>query len=107
MKTWLAILAFLPVLCGPALADDGDSYEPPCAQLATGYLDGKYVSVNSVDGAERNSTHGYVVGVSSRWLLIDLGGYRSFVNCAHIQSIVVAEKAAEGKEAPAPPKPSP
>ncbi len=76
---------------------DGNSY---CQQLQQVGLKDKYVTVTPADGGERNFTHGYVVSVRGGTLTLDLGGYRSYINCDEIHSVTVKEKKAEGKVAP-------
>lgn len=88
MKIWLLALVFLINFC--TISTAADNY---CKELKKASLDGKYVVINPADGGERNFTHGVIVAVEPDMLVVKTGDSHSYINCAHIHSVVYTESA--------------
>ena len=66
-----------------------------CAQLQTAGLEGRLVKVALGEGASRETIEGRMITVRPGILVLQLVGSRSYINCAKVRGLVVAEAAVQ------------
>ena len=88
MKRCLSVAVLAGLLwAAPAQAEEF------CAQLQTAGLEGRLVKVTLGEGTSRETIEGRMITARPGILVIQLSGSRSYVNCAKVRALVVAEAA--------------
>ena len=88
MKLFLSMTLLAGLLwAAPAQAEEF------CAQLQTAGLEGRLVKVTLGEGTSRETIEGRMVTARPGILILQLSGSRSYVNCAKVRTLVVAEAA--------------
>ena len=66
-----------------------------CAQLQTAGLEGRLVKITLDKGASRETIEGRMITARPGILVLQLSGSRSYINCAKMSVLVVAEAATQ------------
>lgn len=90
MKLCLAVIMLAGLLgAAPAQAEEF------CAQLQTSGLEGRLVKVALGEGSSREIIEGRMITARPGILVLQLSGSRSYINCAKVRTLVVAEAAVQ------------
>lgn len=66
-----------------------------CAQLQTAGLEGRLVKVTLGKGTSRETVEGRMITARPGILVLQLSGSRSYINCAKVTALIVAEAAVQ------------